>query len=119
MKKFYLGLAVVVSLVLSSCVTTTWTATTAKVDNSVCTVSVADLNVGQKVTYIYRTNSSDRRGGVKNCLRAAVSSMLRDNNRADVLVAPEYKYDNSLHTIEVTGYPATYKNFRSTTPVVK
>ena len=34
-------------------------------------------------------------------------------NNADVIVAPEYKYDSKLNYIEVTGRPAKYKNFRS------
>ena len=118
MKKFHLFMAAAAVLTLGSCTTTYWTATTANVDNTVFTSSVADLNVGQKASFTYTTTASDRKGGKKNCLNAAVASMLKANNNADVLVAPEFKYDHSMNKIEVSGYPATYKNFRSA-PAVK
>lgn len=118
MKKFYLGLAAVAMLSLGACKSTIWTASTAQVENCVYTSSVADLNVGQKATFTYNTTAKDRKGGGKNCLRAAVSSMLQANGNADVLVAPEFKYDNDMKSIQVSGYPATYKNFRSA-PVAK
>lgn len=113
MKKFYLFLMGVAMLSLGSCKATHWTATTASVENCVYTSSVADLKVGPKASFTYNTTSKDRKGGGKNCLRAAVASMLKANNNADVLVAPEFKYDNDMKTIEVCGYPATYTNFRS------
>lgn len=117
MKKIYLFLMGAAMLTLGSCTATHWTATTADVDNCVYTSTVADLNVGAKASFTYKTTAKDRKGGGKNCLKAAVASMLKANN-ADVLVAPEFKYNNDLKTIEVTGYPATYKNFRpSTAPV--
>lgn len=103
----------VAMLSLGSCKATHWTATTASVENCVYTSSVADLKVGPKASFTYNTTSKDRKGGGKNCLRAAVASMLKANNNADVLVAPEFKYDNDMKTIEVCGYPATYTNFRS------
>lgn len=117
MKKIYLFLAGVAMLTLGSCSSTIWTASTAEVENCVYTSSVADLNVGAKATYTYNTTSKDRKAGGKNCLRAAVANMLKANGNADVLVAPEFKYDNKMEKIEVSGYPATYKNFRSA-PVV-
>ena len=104
----------VAMLSLGSCTATHWTATSADVDNCVYTSTVADLNVGPKASFTYNTTAKDRKGGAKNCLRAAVANMLKANNNADVLVAPEFKYNNNLKRIEVTGYPATYSNFRPT-----
>lgn len=118
MKKLFLCLAAVGMLSLASCTSTIWTATTSHVDNCVYTSSVADLNVGSKATYTYQTTIKERKGGLKNCLNAAVASMLKANNNADVLVAPEYKYDSEVKVIQVSGYPATYTNFRSA-PAVK
>lgn len=113
MKKLYFILAVAAAMTLGSCTSTIWTATTANVENCVYTSSVADLNVGPKATFTYTTTDKDRKGGGKNCLRAAVASLLKANNNADVLVAPEFKYDSDMKKIEVCGYPATYKNFRN------
>jgi len=50
--------------------------------------------------------------GRNNALRAAIASA-----QADVLVAPTYtvERDGSNLTVTVTGYPATYKDFRSAT----
>lgn len=112
MKKFYLFLMGAALFTLGSCTSTHWTATTADIDNCIYTASVADLKVGSKASFTYNTTAKDRKGGGKNCLRAAVASMLKANNNADVLVAPEFKYDSNMKTVEVTGYPATYTNFR-------
>ena len=49
---------------------------------------------------------------LENCKNAAISAMLKEYGNADVIVAPEFKYTSKFTTIEVTGRPAKYKNFR-------
>ncbi|MCH5239671.1 MAG: hypothetical protein J1F38_05565 [Muribaculaceae bacterium] len=117
MKKLAFLCAGVVMLAMTSCKSNLWTATQVPVSNTVATCTVADLNVGNRVSYTYRPTSADRKGGLKNCKNAAIAALLKENGNADVLVAPEFNYDNTLTYITVSGRPATYKNFRSCPPV--
>lgn len=100
-------------LAATSCKTNVWTATQVPATNILTTNTVANLQVGKKVTYTYYTSAADRKGGTKNCKNAAIAAMLKENGNADVIVAPEFFYDNTLTSITVTGYPATYNNFQS------
>ncbi|MCM1377482.1 MAG: hypothetical protein NC097_03625 [Clostridium sp.] len=111
MKKLLIASAACIFM-LASCntVTSTRTATTVKVPTVVSSVNVADLEVGPRVTFTYNTQKNERMGRTAEC--AAVAAMLEANGNADVLVAPEYKYDNDRKVIIVTGRPAKYKNFR-------
>lgn len=113
MKKIAFALAAVCMLGLASCKTNYWTATEVPVSNVISTTSVANLEVGEKVTYRYQISSLVRKGGLKNCKAAAIAAMLKANGNADVIVAPEYNYNNTLDYIEVTGRPAKYTNFKS------
>lgn len=102
------------ALLLGSCGSIHRTsATTVSVANSVAAVALADLEVGPRVTYVYTTTGEDRTGGIENCKRAAVAALLKANGNADVLVAPEYSYKGDMKSIEVSGRPAKYANFRS------
>lgn len=113
MKKICYGLAALCLLGLASCKSTTYTATEVPSTNILCTSTVANLEVGNKVTYSYKVPYDVKKGGVNNVKRAAIAAMLKANGDADVIVAPEYKYDAALSYMEVTGRPAKYTNFRS------
>lgn len=119
MKKLILIVAIAGSALLSSCITyeptATCTATAVEVSSNITTNTIADLEVGNRVIFTYKTTSQDRSGynAVANCKVAAVNAMLKTYNNADVIVAPEFKFDSNLKEIEVSGRPATYKNFRN------
>ena len=73
----------------------------------------ADLDISQeRIThrYIHRGD-----GGVTNAQNWAIIEALRLNGNADVLIAPQYEIKIKGFTIEVnvSGYPAKYKNIRS------
>lgn len=120
MKKFLLIAPIACLVLLASCGTTyqagmTYTATPVDVATVVTSNNVADLEVGDRVTFTYTTTAQDRMGyyALGNCKAAAISAMLKQYGNADVVVAPEFKYSSDLKTIEVTGRPAKYKHFRS------
>jgi hypothetical protein len=113
--------ALIFSIIIFSSCTTGWhTVRTTDINGGVISTPVlADLNVtGPKVTgmadYSGATNSV---GYVKGL---AVADALKNSN-ADVLVEPSFdiKITPELFVadikVTVTGYPATYKNFRSAT----
>lgn len=111
MKKLFFAAASLV-LLATSCGSYTYTATEANVNTVVSSATVADLEVGDRVTFTYNPTSKERKG-IKNCKAAAIQAMLKANGNADVIVAPEYKYTNDMKTIVVSGRPGKYKNFRS------
>lgn len=115
MKKSIFAAAACV-LLMTSCGSfraTTHTATSVNVPTAVTSTNVADLEVGKRVTFRYTTTKEDRTGGVNNCKAAAITALLKQSGNADVIVSPEYVIDADLNYVEVTGRPATYKNFRS------
>ncbi|MCM1153571.1 MAG: hypothetical protein NC328_07965 [Muribaculum sp.] len=115
MKKLFFAAACV--FMLASCNSVyriqNHTATTAPVGTSINSVSIADLEIGNRTSFTYATTEDDRHGGANNCKAAAIEAMLKANGNADILVSPEYNFDSQLNTITVTGRPAKYKNFRS------
>ena len=116
MKKAILLVAVVCTTLITSCSlikSVTHTASSVDVSTSIVSNNIADLEVGDRVTYKYTPTSNDRKLGVKNCKAAAIASMLQHYKNADIIVSPEFKYDSKLNYVEVTGRPAKYKNFRS------
>lgn len=117
MKKLAFLCAGIVMLGMTSCKTNIWTATQVPVSNVVMTNTVANLQVGNRVTYTYHPTTADKKGGVKNCKNAAIAAMLKENGNADVIVAPEFNYDNTLKYVTVTGRPATYTNFKAVPPI--
>lgn len=119
MKKALLFVAVV-ALSLSSCTTVKKTAKTMDVETSLNAASTADLVVSDnKISYEIRPKKKIRSGGLTNVKNFAVSEALRLNGNADVLVAPEFEVETrrlllrtKIKRVVVTGYPATYKNFK-------
>lgn len=103
-------------LLTSSCTSLHKTATTETVATEIISFNEADLEVSpKKISFFYKPSRAERRGGEKNAIRCAVSEALKANGNADVLVAPQYvikKKRGNVKEITVTGYPATYKNFR-------
>lgn len=78
----------------------------------------ADLDVSStKISYFYIPSKTVAIGGYDNIINTAVREALVANGNADVLVALEtqVKYDStgSIESVVVTGYPATYTNFRN------
>lgn len=121
MKKALLVLCVG-ALSLASCTTVKNTATTKPVEVNVQTNTAADLDISQrKIEYTYVPTSQVKRGGFSNVLSTAVREALQKNGGGDVLVQLEYTATyksgffsgKKLKTITVTGFPATYRNFRN------
>ena len=120
MKKSLLIAPIACLMLLTSCGTSyqsglNYTATPVNVSSTISSTNVVDLEVGERVTFVYKTTAQDRSMGyyaLENCKNAAISAMLKEYGNADVIVAPEFKYTSNYMTIEVTGRPAKYKNFR-------
>lgn len=78
----------------------------------------ADLEVSPtKITYFMLPSKTVLAAGEDNVVKTAVREALIANGNADVLVCmnKQIKYDTKgqIESITVTGYPATYTNFRS------
>lgn len=122
MKKLFLACSV--AIVLASCTTSFKTATVNSVSNSVVSVTTADLQVSsKKISYTYYPNATVRRGGYKNIKATAISEALRANGGGDVLVecqeaTTKYTglFGKKIKSITVSGYPATYTNFKAADP---
>ena len=76
-----------------------------------------DLKVSpKKISYFMPVSDAIGRGGLDNVISTAVKEAL-DANGGDVIVGLEtsvtYYSDGSIESINITGYPATYINFRS------
>lgn len=117
MKKIVLAALVFAAMGLTSCSSLHKTATVEDINTEISATSYADLVVSpNKISFTYKPTASERRGGEKNAIRCAVAEALKANGNADVLVAPQYiikKKKGNVKEVTVTGYPATYKNFRS------
>lgn len=114
---FYLSAAV---LLLSSCVTTKKTASTADITSSLQSATVADLDVRPRVSYTMTPSKAVQRGGLENVKRTAMSEALEKNGGGDLMVNPEFTiskrrglFSSKITSITVTGRPATYTNVRS------
>lgn len=82
------------------------------------TALYADLSVSPtKISYFLIPSKTVLQGGYDNVVNTAVREALIANGNADVLVAMEtqvkHNADGEIESITVTGYPATYTNFRS------
>ena len=128
-----IGVGICSSLLLVGCVTTTGTTKTTysyseyrsvQPSQSVATAPlIADLVVSEKrITYAERINtvitnmSSSEAKALADKEKETVIANAVKTNKADVLVAPiiDIQTDsNGYLVIEVTGYPASYKNFRN------
>ena len=81
-------------------------------------MTIADLAVSpQKITYTYRPTDDVNRGGEANVINTAVRKALEANGGGDVLVEMQFTLKKSgkknVTEVTVSGYPATYKNFRN------
>lgn len=122
MNKLALSLLSGALLLVTSCTTVTKTATTADVDNCIASYpEVVDLEIQGKVTrtmtwsfkpcYIGEPKKSTAKGNI-------IAETLKETN-ADVLLEPQFTFEKVAYgerVLTVTGYPATYKNFRKATP---
>lgn len=123
MKKIFFVM-LIASLCTSCSVLRKSTSTTQNVESSLRSATIADLVVSnQKISYTYKPNKQDRKAGINHVVGNAVAAALKNNGNADVLVERQYEAiyrvrlfgAKKIKTVTVTGYPATYKNFRTDT----
>ena len=107
---------------MTSCTTTLNSSKTKDFGSSAITATFADLVVSpHKITYTYKPSDDVRRGGDMNVINTAIRKALDMNGGGDVLVELQttVKKSGGLFTkghvkeVTVSGYPATYRNFRS------
>lgn len=110
----------IAALALSSCSTITHTSQTAAVDTQVYNLTVADMKVAAKkdsVTVDWKWNPLSTIS--LSAQKETATHTLLGKSDADVLVEPEYivKRRGLFRggSVTVTGYPATYSNFRAMT----
>ena len=77
-----------------------------------------DLQVSpKKVTYFMLVSESVRMGGLDNVIATAVKEALEANGNADVIVGlqsqTKYNEKGEIESINISGFPAKYVNFRS------
>lgn len=100
-------------LILASCKSTSHTSVSTDVQGPTVIQKpvIADLNVGEKRV----EGTATRKGSftIGEVKELAIYDAL-EKSKADVLVEPRFDINKSFNKIEVTvsGYPATYKNFR-------
>lgn len=119
--KNYLPLIAAMALVCS-CSTTKMTVRSARTTDLPAEVSLspttADLNISEtKSEGVCRQSKNGIILSMRDMEREAVADALA-KTKADILVNPNYTYvyeDNKLSEVLVSGYPAKYANFRSTT----
>lgn len=130
MKKnvIFIGACIAVALFLSSCGSTkvqSFSMAPYRYVTGVGVVNVptlADLEVSQNKIFetvsvkVEVTDGTISGEMIENTVNRAIAGLLLKRN-ADVLVQPVTKVETKgrIITIEVSGYPATYKNFRSMT----
>lgn len=77
-----------------------------------------DLKVSaKKISYFMLVSESVRNGGLDNVIATAVKEALEANGDGDVIVGlqtqTKYNEKGEIESINITGFPATYENFRS------
>ena len=120
MKKVFLALSVVL-LTMSSCSTAYRTASQRDVTAPVAAAAIADFEISpKKITYTLIPTRKVRAGGMQNCVNTAISEALKANGGGDVLIETQEAivkrsglFLRKIKSVTVTGYPATYKNFRN------
>ena len=103
---------------MASCTTTLNSSKTKDFGSSAITATFADLVVSpQKITYTYRPTDDVKRGGDVNVINTAIRMALEANGGGDVLVelqtTVKKKGRKNVSEVTVSGYPASYRNFRS------
>ena len=121
MKKFLFYIASLAILFCTSCTTITKTATSADVNNIICTYpEVADLDIQEKVSETKTWNffpfhiGEPKLSTVKGNF---IHEILKEKG-GDVLLEPQFNFEKTpfgARTLTVTGYVAKYKNFRKAT----
>lgn len=118
MKKYLFFAAV--AFIAASCTTTTKTSRAEGLPYAMYNASVADLEVGSRITYTMTPSKPVRRGGDGNVKKAAIQEILAQNGNADLLVEPMFVvskvnglFRHKITSITVSGRPAKYRNFRS------
>lgn len=116
-KKFFVFISMVALLGMASCTTTLNSSKTKDFGSSAITATFADLVVSpHKITYTYKPTDDVRRGGEVNVINTAIRMALDANGGGDVLVelqtTVKKKGRKNVSEVTVSGYPATYKNFR-------
>lgn len=118
MKKYLFLVAV--AFVATSCRVTTKSSRTESMPYAMYNASVADLEVGNRITYTMTPTKPVNRGGVANVKKAAIQEALSQNGNADLLVEPMFVvaqkkllFRTKVSSVTVSGRPAKYKNFRS------
>lgn len=116
-KKFFFIISVIAVLGMTSCTTTLNSSKTKDFGSSAITATFADLVVSpHKITYTYKPTDDVRRGGEINVINTAIRKALELNGGGDVLVELQTTVKKSgkrnVKEVTVSGYPATYKNFR-------
>ena len=116
-KKFFFIISIIAVLGLTSCTTTLNSSKTKDFGSSAITATFADLVVSpHKITYTYKPTDDVRRGGEVNVINTAIRKALEVNGGGDVLVELQTTVKKSgkrnVKEVTVSGYPATYKNFR-------
>lgn len=121
MKTKVILLSIIVASTMTSCTTIYKTSTQRDVKAPLAGAVISDLDVSdQKITYTLIPSRKVRRGGLKNCINTAISEALEKNGGGDVLVETQNAivqrtgvlFWTKIKSVTVTGYPATYKNFR-------
>ncbi len=119
MKRILLGVAL--ALLVCSCSTfRTSTTTTMNVKSTLNSATTAELQVSEKkISYTFYPKKQDRRAGLNHVINNAVAAALKENGNADILVERQYEaiyksrlFRKKMKSVTVTGYPATYKNFK-------
>ena len=120
-KKFFIIISMVAVLGMSSCTTTLNSSKTKDFGSSAITATFADLVVSpQKISYTYKPSDDVRHGGEVNVVNTAIRKALEVNGGGDVLVELQTTVKRSsglfrggrVTEVTVSGYPATYRNFR-------
>lgn len=119
MKKLLLTVALG-GLLATSCTTVSYTAGTADVSTSIHNRSVADLNVGKdRVSYTREWKWSPFNSVSDATEKENATAQLCAREGADVLVEPQYEVERRGlfrgGSVTVSGYPATFVNFRPMT----
>lgn len=107
-------------MLLSGCDTLQKTATTANISMQAHNATVADLKVGERISYTMTPSDEVRRGGEANVKQVAEAEALeKKGGNADLLVNPLYViskkrglFSSKITSITVSGRPAFYTNFR-------
>ncbi len=109
--------ALTVAAAFSSCSTVSHEATTVAVESKIVSTTVGEMNVSkQKASSTVNWNWSPFNAvRPSEIQQQAAAQLLRENN-ADVIVEPVYEIQRRGlfrgGTVTVSGYPATYTNFR-------